>query len=44
MVRTLVDLVAPLPRYDRISIGFPGIVRDARLLTAPHYGTPEWTG
>jgi polyphosphate glucokinase len=43
MVKTLIDLVAPLPRYDRISIGFPGIVRDNRVLTAPHYGTPDWT-
>jgi polyphosphate glucokinase len=44
MVQTLIDLVAPLPRYDRISIGFPGVVRDNCVLTAPHYGTPAWTG
>ncbi len=44
MVKTLIDLVAPLPLYDRISIGFPGVVRDNRVLTAPHYGTPAWTG
>jgi polyphosphate glucokinase len=42
MVKALSELVAPLPRYDRISIGFPGVVRDDRVITAPHYGTPEW--
>jgi polyphosphate glucokinase len=44
MVRALVALVAPLPPYDRISIGFPGVVRDNRVLTAPHYGTEPWAG
>lgn len=44
MVKTLIGLVAPLPPFDRISIGFPGIVRDNRVLTAPHYGTPAWAG
>jgi polyphosphate glucokinase len=44
MVKSLIDLVAPLPRYNRISIGFPGMVRDNHVLTAPHYGTPAWTG
>jgi polyphosphate glucokinase len=44
MVAALVKLAAPLPAYDRISIGFPGFVRDGTVLTAPHYGTPEWAG
>jgi polyphosphate glucokinase len=42
MVKALVALAAPLPAYDRIAIGFPGVVRDGRVLTAPHYGTAEW--
>jgi polyphosphate glucokinase len=44
MVAALVELVRPLPAYDRISIGFPGVVRDNRVLTAPHYGTEFWAG
>ncbi|HEY5207846.1 MAG TPA: ROK family protein [Stellaceae bacterium] len=42
MIDALVALARPLPPYDRISIGFPGVVRDNRVLTAPHYGTPQW--
>ncbi len=44
MLRALVELAAPLPPYDRISIGFPGVVRDGKVLTAPHYGTEKWAG
>lgn len=36
LVSTLVELVKPLPRYDRISAGFPGMVRAGHVLTAPH--------
>jgi polyphosphate glucokinase len=36
LVATLTELVAPLPRYDRVSVGFPGMVRDGRVLTAPN--------
>ena len=38
----LVKLVGPLPPFDRISIGFPGVVRDGHVLTAPHFGNEEW--
>ncbi len=44
MVDALVKLVKPLPRYDRISAGFPGVVRDGRVLTAPHWGNDIWKG
>src|SRR5207244_8725758 len=30
---------APLGSFDRVSVGFPGAVRDGRVLTAPHLGT-----
>jgi polyphosphate glucokinase len=33
------ELTAPLTAYDRVSIGFPGVVRDGRIMTAPHVGT-----
>lgn len=42
LLRALEELVAPLPAYDRISIGFPGVVRGGRTLTAPHFGNRKW--
>ncbi len=42
LLRTLVALVAPLLGFDRISVGFPGVVRDGRTLTAPHFGDRPW--
>ncbi|MDX6286590.1 MAG: polyphosphate glucokinase [Frankiales bacterium] len=36
LVNELVDIVASLPSYDRVSVGFPGVVRDGRVLTAPN--------
>jgi polyphosphate glucokinase len=42
VVDTLVDLVKPLGAYDRISVGFPGVVRHGYVLTAPNLGTKAW--
>ena len=39
MMKALVGLVAPLPAFDRISAGFPGVVRKGLVLTAPHFVT-----
>ncbi|MHB8341529.1 MAG: ROK family protein [Mycobacteriales bacterium] len=39
LVTTLTDLVAPLAPYERVSVGFPGVVRGGRILTAPHFVT-----
>src|ERR1700755_2528796 len=36
LVQPLLRLVEPVDKYDRISVGFPGMVRDGRVLTAPH--------
>lgn len=44
MVSALVRLAKPLPRSDHIAIGFPGVVRNGRVLTAPHWGTDKWAG
>lgn len=30
--------------FDRVSVGFPGVVRGGRVLTAPNLGTAEWRG
>ena len=40
----LVALVAALPPYQRISVGFPGVVRDGRVVTAPHFVTAHGPG
>lgn len=45
LVDTLHTLVAPLvEQYSptRVSIGFPGFVRNNRVLTAPHLGLEDW--
>src|ERR1700722_14147993 len=35
MVATLAKLVGPLPSADRVSAGFPGMVRKGHVLSAP---------
>ncbi len=42
MVDALTHLVKPFPGFDRVSIGFPGVVRDGRVITAPHFGNKIW--
>jgi polyphosphate glucokinase len=42
LVGALAGLAATLPGFDRISIGFPGVVRGGRVLTAPHFGNELW--
>jgi len=37
LVATLVALVKPLPEADRVSCGFPGMVRNGTVLSAPHF-------
>src|SRR5262245_45675745 len=44
LLRALVKLTAPLPSFDRISIGFPGVVRSGHVVTAPHFGMKAWPG
>jgi polyphosphate glucokinase len=42
VVDALAELASPLGRFDRISVGFPGVVRRGEVLTAPNLGTSEW--
>jgi predicted TIM-barrel fold metal-dependent hydrolase/predicted NBD/HSP70 family sugar kinase len=46
--RTLTAAIAAaaagLGDFDRVSVGFPGAVRDGRVLTAPNLGTELWSG
>ena len=44
IVEALAKLVEPLPPFDRASVGFPGVVRDGRILTAPNLGHEGWAG
>jgi len=44
MVPTLAKLVAPLPEADRVSAGFPGMVRGGHILSAPHFVTEKGPG
>ena len=44
IVKALADLVAPMGGFDRITIGFPGVVKHGRVITAPHFGTKDWKG
>ncbi|MHB8243923.1 MAG: ROK family protein [Acidimicrobiales bacterium] len=44
MVDLLAGLVAPLPPADRVSVGFPGVVRKGAVLTAPHFVTESGPG
>ena len=44
MVSTLTTLVAALAPFDRVSAGFPGVVRRGTVITAPHFGTDIWHG
>lgn len=37
-------LTATLGKYDCVSVGFPGYVRDGVVGTAPNLGTEMWTG
>ena len=36
LITELRALVRPVEAYDRVSVGFPGMVRDGRVLTSPH--------
>lgn len=38
LVKIIVELAGQLPRYDRVSVGFPGVVRAGVILTAVNLG------
>jgi polyphosphate glucokinase len=44
MVEALTGLVEGLAPHASIAIGFPGVVRAGRVLTAPHWDATEWAG
>lgn len=42
LLNAIGDLTASLPSSERISIGFPGVIRRGRVLTAPHFDIETW--
>ena len=44
LVKALTALTSSLPAFDRISVGFPGVVRDGVVRTAPHLVTSHGPG
>ena len=42
LLKLIEKLITPLPTFQRISIGFPGVIRAGRVITAPNLGTPAW--
>ena len=44
LVLEIQKLAGELPPYDRVSLGFPGMVRGGRILTAPHFISPDGPG
>jgi len=44
IVKVLTELAATLGAFDHVTIGFPGMVRHGRVMTAPAFGTGDWKG
>ncbi|HEX3349669.1 MAG TPA: ROK family protein [Acetobacteraceae bacterium] len=44
VVDALVGIVRQLGHFDRVSVGFPGVVRKGVVRTAPNLGTEQWAG
>lgn len=44
VVEVLAGMVVPLGAFDRVAVGFPGVIRNGRVLTAAHLGNDQWTG
>jgi polyphosphate glucokinase len=42
VVRTILQLVRNMPEYEKISVGFPGYVRNGIVFTAPNLGSQNW--
>jgi len=42
LLKALGQLIAPLPHFDRVSVGFPGVVRHGKIFTAANLGNEVW--
>ena len=44
LVLEIQKMTGDLPQFDRVSLGFPGMVRAGRILSAPHFLSPDGPG
>ena len=44
LVRIIADLASTLPKYERVSVGFPGVVRGGVIRTAANLGDAKFAG
>ena len=44
LVRAIDEATAPVGAFDRASVGFPGYVREGKVITAPNLGTDALAG
>jgi polyphosphate glucokinase len=44
IVNALAELAATLGNFDHVTIGFPGMVRGGKVISAPAFGTKDWKG
>jgi polyphosphate glucokinase len=42
VLKALLELIQPLGAFDRISVGFPGVVRAGHVMTAPNLANAAW--
>jgi polyphosphate glucokinase len=42
LVKCLAKMAKTLPSFERVSVGFPGVVRDGVVLTAPNLNDDKW--
>ena len=42
LLEKLKELLAQLPTFDRVSVGFPGVVRHGKTLSCKNLGSDEW--
>jgi polyphosphate glucokinase len=44
LLAALKDIVSKFPEYDKLSVGFPGYVKDGVVYTAPSIAPNKWNG
>jgi polyphosphate glucokinase len=44
LISVIESLAGALPSFDRVSVGFPGLVREGKVLSAPHFVSPSGPG
>jgi polyphosphate glucokinase len=42
VIATITELVKGMPDYGKVSVGFPGYVRQGIVFSAPNLGNPHW--